>query len=843
MTVPTGGNRSAAGQLREARRRLIDDGEAAQPTLRQDLIESWQRCRDFGLIPDARNPGVPHASEAQLSRAREQQQTLLSHARPVMQFMSEQIRESASMVILADSRGMLLHAMGDDHFVDRAARVALRPGANWHEQWRGTNAIGTALHERSPTRIHGAEHYLERNAFLTCAAAPIIGPAGQLLGAIDISGDHRSYHSHTLGLVRSAARMIEHQLFDTRHAGSLRMRLHSQVEGIGTVVEGLLALSEDGWIIGANSAGLDMLGLAATDIGGVTVERVMSVDLRELLSGPGSRVGTPRSIRLEDGRSFWIQIEAPRSLVQSRLMQSQAEDARQPGRNGAAGSAQPFAAPHAGQAGQTGDSGDGGQTGHDGHGGHSGPPNYSNHSGHPGHSGQAGQPGRPGFPGQPGHPDHGAPQAPGMTSTASRPWAGSAGSPGAGASRAVDAAPRPDDALAALDTGDGAMAAAIVRARKVIDKPIALLLLGESGVGKELFARACHDSGARRDGPFVAVNCAALPESLIEAELFGYRPGAFTGASRDGAPGRIREAEGGTLFLDEIGDMPAPLQARLLRVLQEREVVPLGGGAAVAVDFQLICATHRRLRDDIAEGRFREDLYYRLNGLSLPLPPLRERSDLQALIAVILSRIAPGQTLRLTPSVASAFVRHSWPGNLRQLSNVLRTAIALADDAVIDWDALPADLLEEFEMADGPLDVDGPGMAPVGVPPTAHPDSARSGASGGDAPPWSAGVRPPVTPTIFDADRGIGLGPAPFTANGTRERGHWLDDRGTERPFDPAADPDVDEEVSPTDLRRQADRCIEEAVRLCDGNLSAAARRLGVSRNTLYRRLRAMSAR
>ena len=129
MTAAGGGNRSVAVQVREARRRFLDEGEAARPRLRPDLIESWQRSRDFGLLPDARNPGVPHASEAQLARAREQQQTLLSHARPVMQFMADQIRGSTSMVVLADSCGMLLHAMGDDHFVDRAARVALRPGA------------------------------------------------------------------------------------------------------------------------------------------------------------------------------------------------------------------------------------------------------------------------------------------------------------------------------------------------------------------------------------------------------------------------------------------------------------------------------------------------------------------------------------------------------------------------------------------------------------------------------------------------------------------------------------------------------------------------------------------
>ena len=779
MAVLNSASRSFAGQVKAARRRLLDEGQPPLPTIRTHLVDSWQRCREFGLAPDARNPGVPHASGAQLARAREQQQTLLSHARPVMQFMAEQIRDSASMVVLSDSRGMLLHALGDDHFVDRAARVALRPGAIWHEQWRGTNAIGTALHERQPIRVHGAEHYLDRNAFLTCAAAPIVGPAGQLLGAIDISGDHRSYHSHTLGLVRSAARMIEHQLFDTRHAGSLRLRLHAQAEGIGTVVEGLLALSEDGWVIGANSAALDMLGLSATDIGGVTVERAFGVDLCALLAGQGNRPGPPRQVRIDAQRAFWVQVEAPRSVFSAWNLQ--AEDAAEPGRT-AAGTAI-----------------------------------------------AAGSPAGP---------------AP----TAAPPAAGiAAPDTGAAAGEAIA-----HDALSVLDTGDAGMATAIARARKVIDKPIALLLLGESGVGKELFARACHDSSARNGGPFIAVNCAALPETLFEAELFGYRPGAFTGASRDGAAGRIREAHGGTLFLDEIGDMPVPLQARLLRVLQEREVVPLGGGNPVAVDFQLICATHRRLRDDILAGRFREDLYYRLNGLSLPLPPLRERSDLHALIEAILARISPDRAFRLSPAVASAFARHDWPGNLRQLSNALRTATALADGEVIAWDDLPADLVEEIDQAcTQPVPCDGipgsflgradadPGMpvAPVepqeGLDPARYPPAGaqpcEDGRRVGGYPAWAGSLQQPGP---VDRRTGQAGGPAsrdPAPGNGW----HWHDlDAGTVR----------DDDEGPTDLRRQADRCIEEAIRLCDGNLSAAARRLGISRNTLYRRLRAMGA-
>ena len=225
-----------------------------------------------------------------------------------------------------------------------------------------------------------------------------------------------------------------------------------------------------------------------------------------------------------------------------------------------------------------------------------------------------------------------------------------------------------------------------------------MLLQGESGAGKEVFAKAFHDVGPRRSKPFVAVNCATLPENLIEAEMFGYVPGAFSGARKEGCPGRIRAANGGTLFLDEIGDMPVAQQARLLRVLQEREVVPVGGSAPIPVDFVLICATHRNLKEEMETGHFRADLYYRINGLTLMLPPLRDRSDFAALTSRMLHELSPNRPICLDDAVTTAFDRYTWPGNLRQLVNALRTACALIndDENTIRWEHLPDDLIEEL---------------------------------------------------------------------------------------------------------------------------------------------------
>ena len=222
-----------------------------------------------------------------------------------------------------------------------------------------------------------------------------------------------------------------------------------------------------------------------------------------------------------------------------------------------------------------------------------------------------------------------------------------------------------------LELGDPGMQKLIAKARKVLGHDIPVLLEGESGTGKELFAKALHNSSSRCGGPFIALNCAALPEGLIESELFGYHEGAFTGAKRKGYTGKIRQADGGTLFLDEIGDMPLPLQARLLRMLQERTVSPLGSTEAHEVDFALVCATNRRIREEVTAGRFREDLYYRLNGLLVTLPRLRERIDRLALARKIVDSLSSRGPVSLNQKVLEIFADHPWPGNIRQMHNVL----------------------------------------------------------------------------------------------------------------------------------------------------------------------------
>jgi len=314
-----------------------------------------------------------------------------------------------------------------------------------------------------------------------------------------------------------------------------------------------------------------------------------------------------------------------------------------------------------------------------------------------------------------------------------------------------------------LELGDPGMRKIIAKTRKILEHNIPVLLEGESGTGKELFARAMHNSSSHRNGPFVALNCAALPEGLIESELFGYQEGAFTGAKRKGYTGKVRQADGGTLFLDEIGDMPLQFQARLLRVLQERTVSPLGGAESYQVDFALICATNRKMREEVDAGRFREDLYYRLNGMLITLPCLRQRMDrLELARSIISSLVVFERSVSLSSEVAEIFESHPWPGNIRQMHSVLRTAIALLGyDNEIAVEHLPEDFLEQrFQ-----------------------------------------GEHSPATPEHGEA-------PTLLIVEGT----------------------------SLESLEKMA---IREAVRECGGNMAAAARRLGISRNTLYRKMQA----
>jgi len=617
--------------LRRARELLLEGREVPLSYKVNSMLEcSWRRSAEAGLTPEGRLPDAARLDEHQLARAAERKMKLIIQARPVMEFLHAQTCDSGSMVILADDGGVILQAFGDTEFLGRAERVSLTPGSSWNESHRGTNGIGTCVAEARPLVVHGGEHFLERNGFLSCAASPVMAPDGLLLGVINISGDERRHYSHSLGLVRAAAQTLENRLFESTHGQRTRVRFHPLAEGIGTFSEGAVALSDDGWIIGANSAGFALLGLAAADLGVTPLSRVLQIRFNELMELSRRQPNEPFLVTCTSGERLFVRVDPGRSAFT------------------------PATAPTI----------------------------------------------------------------------------------------------HPKDALSSIDFGDETLAAAVDKARKLIGKPISVLLQGEEGVGKTYFAHALHDSGPRKAGPFVSVNCAAIQDNLLEAELFGHVPPL----GNIEWPGRLREADGGTLFIEEIADLPLPLQTRLLDVLQKKQLTPLGG-EPMAIDFVLICATTHQLKADVEAGRFRSDLYYYISGMTLRCPPLRERKDFAPLLARRLEEMAPDRNLSLEPALATAFANYSWPGNLCQLGNVLRAATALLDpgETRIGWKHLPDDLVEEMRW-------------------TPQPVAAPAEASG--------------------------------------------------------------------NLRELSKTTMARAIALSHGNMSEAARRLGISRNTLYRHMR-----
>lgn len=639
------------------------------------IQQSHERCTALGLTRIER-PDFSPLLRGDLAVAQERNQRLYNHAASVMEMLAEQIVDTDSMIVLTDAHGTILHTVGDDDFLARAGRVALAPGVNWAEQSKGTNAIGTALFEERPTLVHADEHFMHANHFLTCSAAPIFDPRGNMLGVLDVTGDRQSYHQHTMGLVRMSARMIENHWLSDDCANKLRLHFHHRAEFIGTLLEGILVVAPDGHIVGANRSALDQLAMSDVALRNITLPALFGTTTAAILDHFRRPLPVPMQVALPNGMRFHL---SARFEWNERFTLG------------------------------------------------------------------------------PGSPSD-APAAP-----APAP----AGSVRAGAAETTG--------LRYLQTGDAQVEEAVHKARRILNRDIPLLLVGETGTGKELFARAVHQESERAKQAFVAVGCSGVPEAQLEAELFGDDEGAPAGPRRKGTPGRIVQASGGTLFLDEVADLPLSLQARLLRVLQDRSVTPLGGSRPIPVDIAVIAATQHTLREKIERSEFREDLYHHLNGLVLRLPPLRERSDLAALARRILEAECPQGTPQIDADALQLLRRCAWPGNVRQLANVLRTAAVMAGGAPLITPAhLPDDLVE----------------------PTRRPDGGASLAA--DAPEDDQ--------ARADAD----------ATAATMAPGH----------------------AAPRTLEEVELQMIRQAVDAAGGNISEASKRLGVSRNTIYRKLR-----
>ncbi|MEY4980001.1 MAG: Acetoin catabolism regulatory protein [Pseudomonadota bacterium] len=698
VAADLGDNMNAALHPPPLRQRGQHGTPTAPPSDPGDLIaQSHQRSQAFGMAPDAR-PSYDSPARGDLNSALEENRFLFQHAAPVMETLYDQIVNTHSMVILTSARGMVLHSLGDVDFLEKASRVALTPGMDWSERSKGTNAIGTALTEEEALTVHGSQHFLHANQFLTCSASPIFDPYGQVIGALDVTGDHRNVHQHTLALVRMSAQMIENHMFADIFPRAIRIHFHTRSEFLGTLVEGIAVFSPDGRFLSANRSAQFQMGLPYSALKAHTFSSLFGMSVSALFERFSGALPSPKQLCLHNGVSVWCRVKLKSTPTWSGS--GPLQEGTHPTPSAASAS-------------------------------HTMPSTTF------------------------GNPFDTAPAtAPAPLKQTGRKMQLSS--------------------LQYLDTGDPQVSAVIQKVRRVSGRDIPVMILGETGTGKDLLAQAIHGDSNRCGQPFVSVNCASIPDTLIESELFGYEEGAFTGARKKGSLGKILQAHGGTLFLDEIGDMPKHLQARLLRVLQERKVSPLGAGKEVDVDIAVVSATHKNLKDMIARGDFREDLYYRLNGLVVRLPALRERSDFDLVVQKIIKSLCEnGEHITIAPAVMEVFHRYHWPGNFRQLHNLLRTAVVMVGcQGAIDFEHLPDDFMEEVELG-----------------------------------PAETRMLRPAMPSFE---------PATLQAS----------------PADATAMPDP-EGSSLQDVTLSA---MAQMLRLHKGNVSAAAKALGVSRNTIYRK-------
>lgn len=571
--------------------KFCQNGEADPMLVRDFILASWQRSRDFHVDPE--KVETHRVTNVQLQTILESRKDLVRISLPVVENLYGFIKGSRSIIILTDENGIILSCTGDPEYLTNS--TAYEPGIEYSERTVGTNGIGTSLYLDNPIQIWAEEHFARRNHALSCSAAPIHDPAGKVIGCLNLSCIWDRVHTHTLGMVMAAASSIEQQL-RIESVLANKVALLQEKQGIFELIQdGLLTIDCKLIITDINEHARRMLGIGNGQGCGIPVtEYVLAgLDFKKVITTAKSIYDRDVTLRLANGVLNCTMSATP--IVTSEGLVITLREAKSVRRmvNRYAGSKAVFTF---------------------------------------------------------------------------------------------------DDII-----GVSPQLMESIRLAKIAGQSNTnTLILGESGTGKEMFAQAIHNYSDRRKGPFVAINCGALPRELIQSELFGYVEGAFTGARRQGNPGKFELADGGTIFLDEVGEMPLSAQVNLLRVVENKEVVRVGDTYARPVDVRIIAATNSRLMQAIAEKTFREDLYYRLNVLTITLPPLRLRSgDVEVLVKYFLEKVslAIGKELPLLDrDVQEALSRYNWPGNIRQLENSIERAVHIFQDGHISLGDLSRDM-------------------------------------------------------------------------------------------------------------------------------------------------------
>lgn len=577
---------------KEAWRKFINEGKI-DASINSLIAESWERCRAYG-VDHLQGVGkiIP---TAELEHILKENRELLEVARPIMANLHGIVVGTHFALVLTDKHGHIIETIGNNIVRNEANKIRFNLGALWSEKFVGTNAIGTALVIDQPIQIIGAEHYCVTHHPWTCSATTIHDEKGNIIGCLNMSGDSRRVHSHTLGIVVAAAYTIEKQI--------ALLRSHELVKTIfESISDGIIVVDKNYRIKQVNEMAIKILEFKNEDI--------YQLDVRDIFKDINFNFDMDFYNKRKD--AYFTDCNAH---VEGRRIACSANIVPMITNNEIIGFSIVFKETK-----------------------------YLH--------------------------------------------------------KAVN---KVTGNVATYNFENIIFKSKIIRqiidsAKKIARTNCCILIEGESGTGKELFAHAIHNYSNRSNGPFVAINCASLPRDLIESELFGYEKGSFTGALKEGKPGKFELANGGTIFLDEIGELPLELQAKLLRVLDNLSVRRIGANYEKQLDIRIIAATNRNLFNEVQKKNFREDLYYRLNVFKLEIPPLRERKeDIERCANYFLKNLNnqnQQDTKKLSDDCIIYLENYRWIGNVRELQNIIERAYYLCDDNVITEEHLPDSILK-----------------------------------------------------------------------------------------------------------------------------------------------------
>ncbi len=588
-------------KIKEAWKKFIQTDKINALMVRPIIADSWKRCKSAKVDPYSKRPINPLDSK-EINILLERSKHLIEVSWPILKMIGEMIKGSGFRVDLVDKDGYFLKIISDIEILEESKKLGSIVGANRSELASGTNGIGITLSTGEPMQIFGPEHYNLYHHNWTCSSSPIRDSSGNIIGAVNMSGNYRLLHKHTLGMVVSIASAIESALKTEEKVFELSINNKFLNTIIESISDGLIVINKKGEITHLNSIAGKILGKESHEAIGKPIDKLIRTNF-SLLNILNNRKGY-----LEEEiivTPFYDKKNSQRYLLTEKVV----EDSE--------GESQGITALFKEM-----------KKVHRLIGNFIGANTRYNFSSIIGNNVKL--------------------------------------------TKAVDLAK-----------------VASVSSCKI-------LIQGESGTGKEVFAQAIHNNSNRRDKPFIAVNCAAIPRDLVESELFGYEGGAFTGAKKEGRPGKFELAEGGTLFLDEIGNMPLETQPKLLRILESNQLIRIGGNKIITTDIRIISATNQDLLSAAKKGNFREDLFYRINTVTVDVPPLRERKDdIPILVKYICDKIGRKinkNNIEIDKKVLEVLCEHNWPGNIRELENALESAIILSKNNKVTIEVMPENI-------------------------------------------------------------------------------------------------------------------------------------------------------